>query len=125
MNTLDYILKVYKLSPADVLPRVLLGCIMRRELVHLFNKLEFKTGVEIGVMTGNFGRFLCTTIKGVHMYGVDAYKAYVEDDGLSPYSQEQLGKAWWKATERLACYNYDLIKEYSMDALKRLSLIHI
>ena len=76
MNTLDYIYRYYKLSPTKDLPRVLLGIVMRRELLSLFNKLDFKTGVEVGVCNGNFARFICTMIRSAHIYGVDPWKSY-------------------------------------------------
>ena len=118
MNTLDYIYRYYKLSPADKLPRVLLGIRTRRGLLDLFNSLEFKLGVEVGVWNGRLARFMCYMMRGAHIYGVDPWKEYTQISGLI-ISQETQDENYKKAVARLANYNHDIIRESSMDAVKQ------
>lgn len=88
----------------------------RNDLPELFKDLGFKVGVEIGVFEGAFTEVLAKS--GLQVYGVDPWLVY-EDYG-NPNYQPVAEKRYSKSLRRLAPYpNVTLLREMSMDALKR------
>jgi len=83
----------------------------------LFNELGFTSGAEIGVYGGEYSENLCRDNPGVKHYGIDPWLAYPEY--VSHRIQQGLCSAEEEARERLKKYNCELIKEFSMDAVKR------
>lgn len=71
----------------------------------------YKTGAEIGVNKGEYGRVLCKV--GLKMYGVDCWENYVGYKRVGTYKS-----SYEEACENLKRLDYTIIKKYSMDALK-------
>ena len=85
-------------------------------LCKLFAELNFNVGAEVGVEYGYFSEFLCKANPNLKLYCIDAWTTY---SGWNDYNnQERLSEAQEQAVERLAQYNCEIIKAYSMDAVK-------
>jgi len=116
MKEFDYILKKFNLQ--DNGQRFIeIPNTTREDLGVIFRELGYKTGAEIGTLKGDFAEFLCQTNEGVKLYAVDSYVAYrgyrehrVPGE-LEGYEEE--------ARKKLAPFNVEFIKEFSMDAVKR------
>lgn len=88
----------------------------RLELAAYFSKAGFKVGAEIGVFDGYFSEHLCKTISGLKLYSVDAWQVY---PGYRDHKfEESMRNAEAKARERLAPFDVEIIKKFSMDAVK-------
>ena len=116
MNALDYIIKKYNIdlnkeSPIEI-PNA-----GRDDLAKLFNELDFKTGAEIGVASGEYSKKLCEANPQTKIYGIDAWEAYGE---YPDYSAEELNLYYEEVKNYFASFpNYEIIKEFSMDAVKK------
>jgi predicted O-methyltransferase YrrM len=87
----------------------------RIELAEHFNKLGFKTVVEIGTADGRYAEILCQKIPMLDMlYTIDPYIPY----NGNWRSQDYQNKAYQKAKSRLEKYNAQIINKTSMDALQ-------
>lgn len=114
MQTLDFICKKYGVGKKG---RIEIPDMDRRDLAILFNDLGFKRGVEIGVERAIYSKSLCMRIKDLHLTCVDpwqAYKGYREH-----VSQEKLDGFYEESKKRLAPYNVDFIRDYSVNAAKQ------
>lgn len=114
MESLEYIVSKYNLTPSEnsftEIPNV-----GRDNLGELFHELGFKVGVEIGVEQGLFSEVLLKANPDLKLYCVDAWLAY---KGYRDHvSQERLDRFIEDTKTRLAPYNYELIRKYSMDAV--------
>lgn len=115
MKTLQYIADKYNLhldqkSPIEI-PNT-----NRKVLAELFAELGFKVGVEVGVERGLYTEVLCKANPDAKIYAVDPWEAYT---GYRDYvSQEKVSTFYLDAQERLAKYNCEIIKKYSMDAVR-------
>lgn len=118
MSTLEYIIKKYDIKEDQEYPMTI--TISRfHGLLRLFKELEFKTGAEIGVSKGRYARALCERIPSLKLYCIDPWEAY--DDYIEHHDeagQIVLNKLFEVAKERLAPYNHEFVKKYSMDAVK-------
>jgi len=83
----------------------------RDELALYFKDLGYKEGAEIGVESGKYTEVLCKA--GMKMHAIDYWSPY---DGY--YRPEPQEPAYITAQRRLAPYNVNFIKKYSMDAVK-------
>jgi hypothetical protein len=116
METLAYIAEKYHLdfgrpSPFEI------PDMDRDNLPDLFHELGFTVGVEIGVEEGMYSEILCKGIPNLHLYCVDPWTAY---KGYRDHvSQSKLDRFYITAQERLTPYHCELIKDYSMDTVKR------
>lgn len=117
MNTLDYIVKKFKLDVSAPSPIEILSA-GRNDLAEWLHDLDFKIGVEIGVDEGEYSEILCKANPQMKVYGVDPYESY---NGLADYQTvEEFKVAQERAKDRLSKFpKYVFIKEFSMDALKR------
>lgn len=116
MNTLDYIIKKYKIDLSDKLP-IDIPNVGKDDLADLLHELDFKTGVEVGVAQGKYAKKLCEANPQMKVYGVDIWRAY---DGYTDYYQEKLDICYEKARELLAPFpNHQIIKDFSMNAVKQ------
>jgi len=89
----------------------------RKNLARLFRKLGYKVGAEIGVESGRYSRCLCKCNPRAKLYSIDAWTPY---KGYRDHvTQEKLDGFLEKAKERMAPYDCELIKAFSMDAVKR------
>lgn len=85
----------------------------RERLLTVFASLGYKTGVEIGVRTGDFSLLMCTTIPGLKLFCVDPWVAY---DYLD---QRRQNGYYRKARRKLAPHGARLIREKSSVAVNR------
>jgi len=89
----------------------------RRTLAFILKDLELNKGVEVGVETGLYSEVLCQVNPNIELYSVDAWTAY---KGYRDHvSQDKLDGFMEKTKERLAPYNAEVIKGFSMDVVKQ------
>lgn len=111
MNTLPFLCTRFSVTPDNKqvdLP------ISRADLALLFADLGFTRGVEIGVERGLYSEVLCQSIPGLQLSSIDmwqTYPAYREH-----VHQDKLDRFYAEAQTRLAPYNTQLIKAFSVDA---------
>ena len=87
----------------------------REELAEYFARLGLKKGAEIGVERGVYTEVLCQA--GLKAYAVDAWTAY---KGYRDHvSQSKLDKFYENTKKRLAKYDCEVIKGFSMDIVKK------
>lgn len=118
-DTLKFIIKRYRVDVNQDMP-ISLNVSRFKELPKLFRKLGFKTGAEIGVQKGRYSKFLCAYIPGLKLYCIDpwlAYDEYVEQHDAQ--GQIALNEFLEIAKQRLAPYNCEFIREFSMKAVQR------
>lgn len=116
MNTLDYILNRYKVKDKGL---VKLHATRGITFPRLFRNLGYTLGAEIGVAKGRFAKILCENIHGLKLYGIDTWKVYdgyTEKDGTE---QEIMNDIYADARKRLKPYNVQIVKDWSMKAVKR------
>lgn len=112
MGATDYIMNKYNPEIPRRMPIQL--TITRDDLPALFTELGYKTGAEIGVERGLYSERLCQV--GLYLYAIDAWTAY---RGYREHvSQGKLDRFHDETRSRLASYNHQLIRSFSMDALK-------
>lgn len=87
------------------------------EFPEMFRKLGFTKGAEIGVAEGVFSEALCKGIPDLELYCIDYWTPYRGNRWGG--SRERNTHHLEAATERLAKYNTHIIRELSMDAVKR------
>ncbi len=117
MNVSEFIAKNYKLKLDESMPLEIPN-VGRDDLAAWLKKLNFKTAVEVGVASGEYSEVLCRNNPDMKVIGVDPYTPY---RGYRDYtSTTTLGKLKSDAVARLSKYkNYELIQEFSVDALRR------
>ena len=87
------------------------------DLIKYFNELGFKKGAEIGVAGGMFSEAICLAIPGLELWCVDIWHPYKGNRWSG--SKERNENGFKGATERLAKYNTHIMREMSMDAVKK------
>jgi SAM-dependent methyltransferase len=87
-------------------------------LAEWLHELNFKTGVEVGVAAGEYSEILCEANPKMKLYGVDPWLPYA---GYRDYTRTStFATLYADAKRRLEGRpNYEFIKEFSMDALRR------
>ncbi len=114
-NTLDYIVKKFNLDLSQPMP-IIIPNTDRVSLARIFMRLGFKEGAEIGVQEGAYSRIICENNPGVKLHCIDSWEKY---PGYTDFVTREKFPAFEKrAREILAPYNCNLIKKYSMDAVK-------
>lgn len=89
----------------------------RDGLALMFSILGFKCGVEVGVAEGEYSEVLCKTIPDLHLICVDAWTAY---KGYRDHtSQSKLDGFYTTALLRLAPYDCEIVRAYSLQAAER------
>jgi predicted O-methyltransferase YrrM len=88
----------------------------RIDLARYFNELGFRIGAEIGVYDGYFSEELCKHIPGLKLYAIDSWQTY--KNYKIGYTDIQLALAYRITHERLEKYDTEIIKAFSMDAVK-------
>lgn len=87
----------------------------REELALYFKDLGFEQGAEIGVEQGVFTEVLCKT--GLKIYAIDAWAVY---KGYRDHvNQEKLDGFYENTKKKLAMYDCEIIKAFSLDAVKK------
>ena len=91
----------------------------RNDLAVLFNKLEFEEGAEIGVEKGKYASALFKRIPDLHLLAIDSWDYYFEYTSRLHVVQDEEDRFHAETKERLANCNVEIIKAYSMDAVKK------
>lgn len=118
MNNVDHIINKYVLD-SDAVSPIFIPTAKRTDLTKLFSELGFKAGAEVGVERGIFAEQICQDNPGVKLYCIDPWEIYSE---CSEYNnQDKLSQYCNEANNRLAPYNCEFIKKYSLDAIKDFS----
>lgn len=87
----------------------------RDDLAHVFARLSFAYGIEVGTERGLYAEMLCEANPDVTLFCVDPYKAY---RGYREYkSQRKLETFFTEAVKRLAPYNVIFIRKFSVEAV--------
>ena len=74
-------------------------------------------GAEIGTDHGKYAQQLLAGIPGLKLYCVDPWAAYTE--GNEVHTQEEVDQIYEEAKARTASYNCEIVRETSMEAVKR------
>jgi len=117
-DTLKYIADRYQISFDQEMP-IKLASDRMKEMPKLFRKLGFKVGAEIGVATGRYSKVLCQWMPGLKLYCVDPwteYDDYVESKTVA--GQATLTTIFEQSKTRLAPFNCEFVRSFSMDAVK-------
>ena len=115
MDTLKYILDKFNLSYSKNTHFPLeIPDFDRTDLAKLFKELGFKEGVEVGVEKGIYSEIICKTNPGVKLHCVDAWERYKGYRDFVESMEPNYEETKW----RLHQYDCNLIKKYSMDAVK-------
>ena len=117
MNTLEYIIEKYKpvavASPIMEIPNV-----GRDDIAVLVHDLYLKIGVEVGVASGQYSKVLNDANPQMKLYGIDPWASYKEYKDY--VKKETFDYLETEARKRLSGRtNYEFIKEFSIDAVKR------
>jgi hypothetical protein len=113
-DTTKYIFEKFNLKPQR--PPYNLP-ITRDGLGEIFKDLKFKVGAEIGVERGYFSELLCKENPDMKLYCIDKWKVY---KGYRDHTrQEKLDRYCEESKKRLSKYNCEIIKDWSMDAVKK------
>ena len=116
-DTLDYIAKKFNLAFEEKSPLPIeIPNYGRNQLAQLFAQLGFKTGAEIGILTGEFSEVLVRDNPHIKLYCIDPWQAY--DDYKDEKHQKAFDTYYQAAKDRLAPYNCQIIRKYSLDAAK-------
>lgn len=117
MDTLKYILDKFHLRYDDHTKMPLeLPNFGRNNLAELFYELGFTSGVEIGVEVGAYSEVLCKANPKLKLYAVDAWKPY--KTYRDHVDGKKLERFYEEAKTRLAPYKCEVIRAFSMDAVK-------
>lgn len=112
-GVIAYILNKFNVN-THVLPVVI--NYNRSEWGKLFNELGYKKGAEVGVYAGEYSETLCRDNPGVEHYAIDPWLAYPEY--VNHRRQQGLCSAEEEARKRLAPFGANVIKKFSMEAVK-------
>lgn len=124
MSTLESVLAKYNLKNEDVVEIPNVG---RDDLARMLHELDFKVGVEVGVQRGLYSEVIARENPQMKVYGVDPWTTFKTCDASeerrrteSHASQDMCDAFYEETKQRMAKYgNYEIIKEYSVDAVKR------
>lgn len=100
----------------------------RNDLAELFGILGFTRGLELGVEQGAYAETLCKRNPGVHLYCVDAWRAYA---GYRDHVTQAKLDGFFEATQaRLSPYHVTFTRKFSADAasdfpMKSLDFVYI
>ena len=113
MSTSEFILEKFNLKKD--LPIRLPG-VSRKHLTVWLRELGFKVGVEVGTAQGKFLRSLCFENPTMKFYAVDPWLVY---EGYPDVQAPEMNRIIKGFPIYMAPYsNYEVIKKYSMDAVK-------
>lgn len=121
IDALNYLTDKYNLNLENKLPIRITPTGKQRlgrwyALPEIFCNLGFKRGAEIGVLAGKYSARLCAKIPGLKLFSIDpwlAYKGYGEHG-----RQSKMEDFYATAQGRIAKYDCELIRKFSLDAVK-------
>ena len=127
MSTLETILSKYDMDGLEVAEHIEIPNVGRDTLASWLRALDFKIGVEVGVQRGLYSEVLCRENPQMKVYGVDPWMSYLTCDSeehrrkSQSHAPQPLCDQFYEETKkRMSAYpNYEIIKEYSVDAVKR------
>lgn len=114
-KTLKYILNKYKLEKNQSQHRLPLS--RWNSLSVLFKELGFNLGAEIGVEKGIYSKCLLNRNPNLKLYSIDSWMPYEEFKFSRDMDRQK--KYYEEAKTRLAPYNCEIIKDYSMNVAKK------
>ena len=116
MEALTYITEKYSLNLKQRSP-IEIPNIGRDRLAILFAKLGYTEGAEIGVEQGLYAETLCKASPDLHLFAIDAWQAY---GGYRDHvSQDKLNNFYKATMYRLAPYDCEIIRAFSMEVAKQ------
>lgn len=115
-KTLNFLLKKFNCSLTDKMPIGLPNYTREQDMAKLFCELGYKTGAEIGVKKGEFSELLCIANPKLKMFCVDPWEPY--GDYWNYLKPGEVEGFYPNAKKRLSKYNCELIRKYSLDAVK-------
>jgi hypothetical protein len=115
MDTLTYILNKYHLENNQSRHEMYRS--RWKSLPVLFKRLGFNLGAEIGVAKGLYSKCLLSRNSNLKLYSVDSWMPY--DDFHNGRGTERQNRSYEEARARLSPYNCEIIRDYSMNAVKR------
>jgi hypothetical protein len=83
----------------------------RNDFARFLFENGYRTGAEIGVNQGEYGKILCGA--GLKVYGIDCFENYEGYKRVGEYECH-----YEEAAENLKEMDYTIIRKYSMDALR-------
>jgi hypothetical protein len=114
MNITEYIKSNWETRRFKNSPLVKICYLSREEFARILCVAEYKTGVEIGVMYGNFSECLCINNMNLYLTSIDPY-SMIENNGNFD-SQEIADSVYRKAYKKLSKYNCNLVRKTSIEA---------
>lgn len=121
METLDKILNKYGVENKDLIE---IPNVTRKDLAKMAHELDFKVGVEVGVMAGLYSEVICRENPQMTVYGVDPWVEQVIREKSSDlpevlYLQEDVIADYKRTQERMAPYsNYKILRSTSIEAAR-------
>jgi len=112
-DTLARFISKFGLTIPDKMPCHVTN-VTRTEMAKFFHEMDFKVGAEIGVAQGWHTEMLCQENPQAKLYAIDVWENH---EGYNEYL-DRIDRYYNQSKKRLAPYNCELIKKYSMDAVK-------
>lgn len=121
MTSLEKVLQLFNVTPnkRGGQPTEIPGK-NRDDLAALFHTLGYEVGAEVGTEKGRYAKTMCDANPGVKLYCVDAWKIY---EGYrcrahkGPEEQSRVDGYLAECKQRLAPYNIQYVRKFSMDAV--------
>lgn len=114
-QAIKYIVDKYKLDLNQEMPIRIPNTERYDDLTGLYNELGYHEGAEIGVAAGTFSNYICKNNPGVKLHCIDPWEKY---PGYNDFRKSYFEPAEKETRETLAKYNCNIIKKYSLDAVK-------
>ena len=113
-DTLEYLGKKFLLD-LNKRPPVEIEEADRHVMAEVLQELGYRIGAEIGVARGQHAEILCKANPDLKLHCVDIWGVY---PGYSEYV-DRINRYYRDAQKRLAPYNCELIKDFSMSAVEQ------
>jgi predicted O-methyltransferase YrrM len=112
-DTLARFISKFGLTIPDKMPCHVTN-VTRTEMAKFIHDMDFKVGAEIGVAQGWHAEILCKENPQAKLYAIDVWDTY---DGYAEY-RDRIDRYYKAAQDLLKPYNCELVKKFSMDAVK-------
>jgi len=115
MNALNYILSKWpqwlEKSPYRT------KCSRKATFSKILRRIGATIGAEVGVERAVYSKILCSRVPNLKLYGIDCWESYPEY--RTHVTQKNQDHFFLRAKERMKDYNFQQVKEYSVEAAKR------